>query len=100
MADIDPEGFESFSDIDDYLAQSQGELMDINHEMIQFSRESTQALLRFTRRFAEISETMFNAHAIGAKMMADLTGDMILDEYGLEKISDEEDDEDEDLREP
>lgn len=83
--------FESFSEIDEYIAARQGELMDINHEMMQFSRNSIMEIQGYVRRFQDVANQLYEAHAIGAKMMSDLTGDMIMDEMGLEKVADDED---------
>lgn len=77
--------FESFADVDDFVAARTGELMDINFEMMQFSREGVRQTQAYVRRFTAVAEDIFEAHAIGAKMVSDLMGDMIMDEYGIEK---------------
>ena len=84
--------FESFADIDGFIAEQRGELMDLNHQMLQFSREGAREIEGYHARFEQICAQMYEAHAVGARMFADLTGDMIMDEFGLEKVDPEGDD--------
>lgn len=67
------------------------ELMDANHETIQHSRRVIQELRSFANRYDEIVENLIMAHAIAAKEISDLYGDMLLKENGVEEVTDEGD---------
>lgn len=85
--------FQSIDDVDEFIVDQQGELMDINSEMIQYSRRAVRALENFTSRFNDIVNSIKEAHAIGAMMMSDLTTDMIMNEFGIESATEEEEEE-------
>jgi hypothetical protein len=73
-------------------------LMDIHHESIQHSRTVIESLVGFNDRYQDIIRSIVEAHAIAAKDIADLYGDMIVAELGgiVEiDIDDEDVDEDE-----
>lgn len=87
--------FPTFSSVDDYIHEQTGELMDLNSEMIQFSRKAVFALEELLMRFTSIVESIREAHAIGAMMTSELTTDMIMEEFAIERSDEEEVEEDE-----
>lgn len=93
------EEFKDIDDVDPFIAKAMGKILDGNHELMQYSREAIYKLDELRTRMNEIYDDIMEAHAVGAKMIADLSGDMIMNEMGLEKLTHDDPDEDEDLRE-
>lgn len=68
-------------------------LMDIHHETIQHSRDAIRELRMYMARYEECIYNIITAHSIAAKEIADLYGDVIAGELGIEEVEEESDDE-------
>lgn len=94
MSDSEQDPKAEFNKIVDHAAQavyaaSTG-LMDIQHETIQNSRAIIRELRQIQGRFNECIENIIIAHAIGAREMAELYGDVISAELGIEEATEQE----------
>lgn len=99
--------FNSFDAIDDFIADKRGVMIDLNTERIQMSREAVQGIERLQMKFNEEQQELsdlFNeacndivtAHLVAARMSADFTADMIMDEFSIPEVeaaSDNDEDE-------
>lgn len=85
-------------DVDNFLAFKMGKLMDNNHLAMQHFRRYLFKIQELKLSSVEIYDEILEGLAIGAKMISDITGDLITQEMGIEFISpkdeDEEDEED------
>lgn len=88
--------FPDFKAVEEHLNAEIEELMDVNHEVMQSIRRRVVALQRFRDQFNEIMDDIIETEVLGMKMLADLAGDMIMDEFGIEQVQHEEDDQVED----
>jgi hypothetical protein len=82
--------FENVEEVDAFLQQRIGQLMDNNHKAMQVFRRSALKVLEFKVRNDEIYADIIEALAIGAKMINDLTGDLISHEWGIAAADEEE----------
>lgn len=102
------EELNSFSDVDDLAQEERGRLIDLNTERIQLGRSTIHLINRIrdifnaqqqdlSDRFNDACDQIVEAQAVGARLSADLTADIIMDEFGLEELvgSDDGDEEDE-----
>lgn len=76
----------------DKIAFESSKLMDIHHETIQHSREAIRELRTFMARYEECISNIIIAHSIAAKEVADLYGDVIAGELGIEEVQEEDED--------
>lgn len=90
LEEFDARFQEILGDANGTIQSAVTELMDANHETIQHSRRVIQELRSFANRYDEIVENLIMAHAIAAKEISDLYGDMLLKEHGVEEVIDED----------
>lgn len=88
----DEDRFPDFETINKALTEKASRLLDINHATFQDARREIERINAFRDRFDAICDDMCEALAVGARMMADITGDMISDEYGIVQVDMEEED--------
>lgn len=72
------------------IREETARLMDAHHDSIQHSRYVIQALRDFESRYEDIISNVIIAHSIAAKEIADLYGDVLAGELGIEEAVDEE----------
>lgn len=86
---------QTLSDANAKINEETTRLMDIQHETIQHSRNAIRELRGYAIRFEESIMNVIIAHAMAAKEMADLYGDVIAGELGIEDFDESEDEEEE-----
>lgn len=82
------------NDLGEQLPVQHTELMDFHHESIKQLRKVIVKLETFRERYNDQIDEIILRHTIAARSIAEIYGDLILAEQGLE-ASDEEDEEDE-----
>lgn len=105
MADkSDEENFEELTapEIDKKIQDNYTELLDMNQAVIQASRQMARDVLYIKDAYLLLAEKcveIAELHAVGARQTADLTGDLLANEWGLVEVfegGEEFDDDDED----
>lgn len=93
---MEDERFPDFDAINKALDTKASRLLDINHATFQDARREIERINAYRNRYNDVCDEMCEALAIGARMMADITGDMISDEYGVVNVNELEDEDEED----
>jgi hypothetical protein len=84
-------------EIDAEIDKKYTELLDMNSAVIQASRQMARDVLRIKDVYLMLAEKcveIAELHAVGARQTADLTGDLLSNEWGLVELLGEDDDED------
>lgn len=98
---VDEEKFPDIAAINQFLQRSSGRLMDMNHHNYKNALREVERLDRLADSFCTLIHEMKEAFAIGAMLSAQMTADMIREEYEiipadeLEEEYDEEESEEE-----
>lgn len=92
---MDPEKFPDAESVSVFLERNYGRLMDTNHQTYQDIRKEIERLSRLRDRYNNYIDEMCEALAIGAMLTAQMTADMIMEEFGIVLAGSEDDAEEE-----
>lgn len=95
--DFNPESA-SFPELDAEIARRTGTLIELNAGLINDSRKQAKAALDMAERYHDLADEcdeIARLYAIGARRVADLNGDIISAEWGLEVVEDTEEEDEE-----
>lgn len=85
----DPDEFPDLDSISDYIDRATGKLMDLNHKTTQETQREIQRLEKYKDQYCSLIEEMQEVLAIGGMLHSRLTGDMIMEEYGIELVEED-----------
>src|SRR5678816_1946513 len=83
----------SVDEIDKEISQRMGFLIESNAKFINTSREMASDMLQCAGAYeamAQVCREVAELHAIGARKVADLTGDLVTTEWGITVVEDDE----------
>lgn len=96
---MNPDKYPDVEAVNAFLEKSTGRLMDTNHQTYQDVRKEIERLGKLRERFNNYIDEMCECLAVGAMLTAQMTADMIMEEYGIVLVSENEEEYDEEAGE-